>query len=84
MGLGRRQFTRISLGASRILSLLPVIYYSKLWNQSPLQSVDSVSLFLINVTKARILVTRSEIIQTTCFFLKIQSGNHIGLGRAFA
>lgn len=79
MDLGRRQFTE-SLGASLMLSLLPGIIFGSCGTKS-LQSVDSVSLFLINVTKARNF-SHSVWYNRQHVFLKIQSGNHIGWAEA--
>jgi len=79
MDIGRRQFTE-SLGASLMLSLLPATILGSCGTKS-IQRVDSVSLFLINVTKARNF-SHSVWYNRQHVFLKIQSGNHIGWAEA--
>lgn len=79
MDIGRRQFTE-SLGASMMLSLLPGIIFGSCGTRS-IQRVDSVALFLVNVTKARNF-SHSVWYNRQHVFLKIQSGPYIGWSEA--
>jgi len=79
MGLSRRQFTE-SLGASLVFSLLPAITFGSGGKKSVL-TVDSITLFLINVTKARNF-SHSVWYNRQHVFLKIQSGAHTGWAEA--
>lgn len=79
MSLSRRRFTE-SLGASLVFSLLPAITFGSGGTKSVL-TVDSITLFLINVTKSRNF-SHSVWHNRQHVFLKIQSGNHIGWAEA--
>ena len=79
MNVSRRQFTG-SIGATLALSFLPSITIGSCRTKSVLK-VDSASLFLVNVTKARNF-SHSVWYNRQHVFLKIQSGPHTGWAEA--
>ena len=80
MNISRRQFTS-SMGAILLSSFSGTMLnsFSKLTGNT----VDSVSMYLINVTKARNF-SHSTWHNRQHVFIKIQSGNHTGWAEALA
>jgi L-alanine-DL-glutamate epimerase-like enolase superfamily enzyme len=69
-----------SIGASLLLSLLPAITYGSC-RTKVIHTVDSIDLFLINVTKARNF-SHSVWYNRQHIFIKIKSGPHSGWAEA--